>query len=402
MTSIVISGYYGFGNAGDEAMLEAILAGLRARLAETDFTVISGRPRQVQAVHGIPAVGRLNVPGIRRVLSRADLYLSGGGSLLQDSTSFRNLAYHLALFDLARRSGARTMIFAQGVGPIRTGLGQALAPRVLRGLDAITVRDPASAKVLEALGVTDPPAEVTADPAFALEACRPARVDEIFREEGVIPRNSAGGAQVGPLIAIAPRGLREREAEAQGLAKMADWAVRRLKARPLLVPMQNPNDLASCGLIAGRMKCREGASVLRRRLAPAEIMGVLGRCELVVGVRLHALIFGAAMGVPLVGVEYDPKVSHFLRRLGLDPLVSLEEIGAGRGARQEDLVIGLERAWAGRATARKQLADIVPGLRRSAERNFDVAAEVARNGRVGRGGERCAGGRVARRRGDRE
>lgn len=393
MSSIVISGYYGFGNAGDEAMLEAILEGLRRRLGDTDFAVVTGRPEQVEAVHGVEGIGRLNLPAIRRALRRADLYLSGGGSLLQDSTSFRNLAYHLYLFGLARRAGARTMVFAQGVGPIRSGLGRSWAARVLRRVDSITVRDPASAEVLKTLGVGRPRVgvEVTADPAFALDACPAARVDDILREEKVIPRGAGAGGLPGPLVAIAPRGVRDREAEAQGLALVADWTVRHLRARPLLVPMQYPNDLVSCGLILERMKYPESAFIIRGRLTPAEIMGLLGRCELVVGVRLHALIFGAAMGVPLVGVEYDPKVSFFLRRLGLNPLASLEEIGQGPSASQEDLVLGLERAWAERAASRQRLAGVIPELRRAAERNFDLAAEAVRRGRFtpkpGRRGE---------------
>lgn len=373
MTEIVISGYYGFGNAGDEAMLEATLRGLRRRLdeGETKITVVSGRSDQVRAAHGVEALDRLDLLGIGRALGRADLFLSGGGTLLQDRTSFRNLAYHLMLFEMARRAGSRTMIYAQGVGPVRTLLGRTLASRVLRGLDAITVRDPASAEALRTLGVTDPPAEVTADPAFALEPCRPERTQEILRDERL---DTAGR----PLLALAPRGLRHRELEAKGLAALADWTIRRLKARPLILPMQYPNDLVSCDMILAHMREPEGASVVRGRLKPAEIMGLLGQCELVVGVRLHALIFAAAVGTPLAGVEYDPKVGYFLSRLGFRPLARLENLGSGA----EDLIIGLERAWAERQAIREKIAAVAPEFRRLAERNFDVASEMARRGRA--------------------
>lgn len=366
MNAIVISGYYGFGNTGDEAMLRATLQGLERRLGPLRATVVTGRPDEVRRVHGVEAVGRLDFPAVARSLRGADLFLSGGGSLLQDSTSWRNLMYHLLLFRMARQAGTRAMIYAQGVGPIRTRLGRWLTPTVIRGLSAITVRDPGSAEELRALGVTNPEAEVTADPAFALDPAPPDRIDEIWHQAG-LDRDRQ------PVIALAPRGLRNRAAEAEGLAFAADWIVRRLKVRPLLLPMQYPNDIDACGLILQRMRHSSEAVLLEDPLAPEEILGVTGRCELVIGVRLHALIFGAAMGVPLLGIHYDPKVTYFLRRLGLEPATSIAGLPGGK----EDLILGLERAWHDRALLREHLRGLVPELRALAERNFDVAAAVA-------------------------
>jgi polysaccharide pyruvyl transferase CsaB len=368
VVSIVISGYYGFGNTGDEAILKATLEGLRNRLGDdVGFTVITGRPDEVERMHDVPAVGRLDLPAIYRAMRGADLFLSGGGGLLQDATSFRNLAYHLLLFYIARRAGTSSMIFAQSVGPIRTRLGRVLTPRLLRGLSAVTVRDQASAERLASLGLADPPAEVTADPSFTIRACPEERTDDIMRSEGL-------DACSEPLAVLAPRGSWYREAEAEALAFVADWLVCRLGARPLLLPMQYPDDLRSCDMILARMKCAGHAAVLRRPLAPEEVLAVVGRCEVVVGVRLHALIFAAAMKVPLVGVEYDPKVRFFLESLGLAPVARLTDLPGAR----EDLILGLEKVWAARNQARRHLEGSVPKLRSLAERNFDIAAAVAR------------------------
>lgn len=369
MTSILISGYYGFGNTGDEAMLKATIRGLKKRLGAVDITVVSGRPEAVMKEHPVKAIARLDLGAIRQAMQRSDLFLSGGGSLLQDATSFRNLAYHLGLFVLARRSRTPAMIFAQGVGPIRTRIGRAVAPWAMRGLAAITVRDPASADEFRRLGVTDPTPIVTADPAFALEPCSVDRAEAILRAARLGPGRP-------PLLAIAPRGLRHRELEAASLAFVADWAARRLKVRPLLIPMQQPNDVSSCRMILGLMKQPGEATVLDRPMAPEEVLGVIGRCEAVVGVRLHALIFAAATGVPLVGVEYDPKVAAFLDRLGLTPAATIETLSRSR----EDLVLGLERVWAGRDAVRQRLASVAAELSRLAEQNFDIAAAIAGGG----------------------
>ena len=93
MSRLVISGYYGFGNAGDEAMLAAILEAILEVVPEADITVISGNPRHTAEKHGVKAVGRFDVTGIFNAIKRCDLLISGGGSLLQDVTSNRSLDY---------------------------------------------------------------------------------------------------------------------------------------------------------------------------------------------------------------------------------------------------------------------------------------------------------------------
>ena len=90
MSNIVISGYYGFGNAGDEAMLCAIIDAIRKEEADAYITVISGNPKETSKKHNINAVGTFSALGILKAIANSDLVISGGGSLLQDATSIRN------------------------------------------------------------------------------------------------------------------------------------------------------------------------------------------------------------------------------------------------------------------------------------------------------------------------
>lgn len=117
MSRLVISGYYGFGNAGDEAMLAAILEAILEVVPEADITVISGNPRHTAEKHGVKAVGRFDVTGIFNAIKRCDLLISGGGSLLQDVTSNRSLYYYLSIISLANMLGKKVMLYAQGMGP---------------------------------------------------------------------------------------------------------------------------------------------------------------------------------------------------------------------------------------------------------------------------------------------
>ena len=97
MSKIVISGYYGFNNAGDEALLTAILAALRAVEPKADITVISGNPGNTIAKHQVKSMYRFAAVRLLRAIGEADLVISGGGSLLQNVTSRRSLYYYMVI-----------------------------------------------------------------------------------------------------------------------------------------------------------------------------------------------------------------------------------------------------------------------------------------------------------------
>ena len=168
MPRVVISGYFGLGNAGDEAVLAATVAMLRARLPGVEPVALTADPLTTNALHGIAGVPRMAPRRLLAALRGADLLLSGGGSLLQDATSLRSLLYYLAVLAVAQRVGCRTMVFAQGIGPLRRPVSRRLVRRVVDRVEAVTVRDEASAALLREVGVRRPPIEVTADPVFAL------------------------------------------------------------------------------------------------------------------------------------------------------------------------------------------------------------------------------------------
>ena len=132
--NFLLSGYYGFGNAGDEAVLAAILQSILAQQASARFTVTSGNPRQtVQCFNSagtpVSAIPRQEPRALLRALRGCDAFISGGGSLLQDVTSLRNVVYYTALIRFAQVLRKPVMIYAQGVGPLRRPIAQRLARR---------------------------------------------------------------------------------------------------------------------------------------------------------------------------------------------------------------------------------------------------------------------------------
>ncbi|MCX7781746.1 MAG: polysaccharide pyruvyl transferase CsaB, partial [Negativicutes bacterium] len=297
MSEIVISGYYGFTNAGDEAMLAAMIEAFTDIQPNVKITVISGNPADTRRRHGVNAVYRLNYPEIARVISRSDILISGGGSLLQDVTSDRSLYYYLSIMMLAKKLGKPVMLYAQGIGPVRGRLAQNAMRVIGNMVDLITVRDEGSRRELAGLGVTKPPVYVTADPVLAMHPVDTSIGRSILRRYG------AEGAS--PVVGLSVREWKDWTHYKKVLAHAADRIIEEYKARVVFLPMQWPDDMAAAKKIAARM--RHKATVLQEEYTTSELLSLVGNLDILIGIRLHALIFAAVMHVPMIGVSYDPK-----------------------------------------------------------------------------------------------
>ncbi|HHW55115.1 MAG: polysaccharide pyruvyl transferase CsaB [bacterium] len=300
---VVISGYFGFNNAGDEAILTSMVGSLRRFVPRIQLTVISGNPALTAAQHQVKAVDRTDFPGIIRALRQADLLLSGGGSILQDVTSSRSLFYYLGIVVLAKLCGTRVMFFGQGVGPIRRPINRILTAFIANRVDLITVREAGSLETLQELGVAKPPIHVTADQVFCLEPAPADRAEAILAREGVdLDR---------PLVGISLRRWRDYQGYKEAVAQAADWLAEVCGAQIVFLPLQSPVDIPVAREVAALMK--EPAVILEGDYSAQEFLAVTGRMDLIIGMRLHALIFAAVQGVPMVGIIYDPKVEDFLQ-----------------------------------------------------------------------------------------
>lgn len=306
MSKLVISGYYGFGNAGDEAMLSAMVGALRSLDPAVCIVVISGNPADTRRRHGVEAVHRLNMWSILRALRSSELLVSGGGSLLQDVTSGRSIFYYLGIMKLACFLDKPVMLYAQGIGPIRSSLARSFMRHIGNCLAGATVRDEGSRRELAALGVTKPFVSVTADPVLALSPVK--------KETGAAFLDALGLKGDGPLIGFSVREWKGHEHYKTVFAAAADRLVAESGARIVFLPMQWPDDLQAARLVASRMK--QPCGMLEGRYDTEDLLSIVGALDLLVGIRLHALIFAAVMNTPFVGVSYDPKIDSFLETFG--------------------------------------------------------------------------------------
>ncbi len=323
--SILIAGYYGFGNAGDEAILAAMLAELRALRPDLDLAVASGDPAATAARHGVRALPRDDLTAVIAAIRESDLVILGGGGLFQDywpvpAESFLTarqggLLTYLAFPALAALLGRPAMLYAVGVGPLATEEGRRLTRAAFALSARATVRDPESLALLREIGIPGadgPEIELSADPAFLLPPAAGADLDALLAEIGV----AAGEALTG--VALRPWSFgADPDAWEEGIAKGLDLHLAETPGRLLFLAFQPDEDLAVSRRVAAMLTTRERALVVSRRLEPAELAGVLGRCGRVLAMRYHAALFALAAGVPVAGLAYDPKVSSLLAAAGL-------------------------------------------------------------------------------------
>ena len=165
---VLLSGYYGFGNLGDDALLDVIVRRLRERFPQLQLEVLSATPQATAKAYGIDSVSRWQWRSVREAIGRADVVLSGGGGLLQNATSLRSLFYYAAILRDAIRAKRKTMVFAQSIGPL-DAIGRFVVRRSCRGLRRATVRDERSRALLAEL-LPQTPVERTSDPVFLYDA----------------------------------------------------------------------------------------------------------------------------------------------------------------------------------------------------------------------------------------
>jgi len=283
---VVLSGYYGYGNVGDDALCEALTAALLA--AGVDHIHIPcGNPALLPRDDRIVPLGRYDLGAVRRVLRGGGVLFSGGGGLLQNTTSSRSLAYYLGLLQIARWQRRPYVLGFQSIGPLHGRCWSRQVRRLALGAHAISVRDHGSAQALVALGVPAEQVHIAADAAFLLAA--PASEP---------PASSPDP----PRLALCLRATRhtERVLDAvRGWWRAGGWPGSLL----LLACCADDHELGQ------RLSADLGERVLAvPPLGPSGLMQALGSCDLVISERLHPLVFATLLGLPCAAIDYDPKV----------------------------------------------------------------------------------------------
>lgn len=356
---IVISGYYGVHNSGDEAVLRSILLALEtegeAQGVRVEPVVLSSDPAWTSAMYGVESSHRMRPAEVWRALRGADGLISGGGSLLQDATSAKTIPYYAGIMKLAQLLGKPTFAYAQGIGPVNRRSMFPLIRHVMRRSAYVSVRDAESADLLAEMGVPRGGIEVVPDPVMGLPlpegaaaavageppgvsggeaAALGAAAGSAQGAEAAVAAGSAAGRAAGetPVLGVSLRRWREDGAD---MARAVEALAALSKRRPVrlrFLPFHTPSDRIVSEEVVERLSGRLGegssAELAEPGDDPQQMLLAVSRCDALFGMRLHALIYAANVRVPMLGLSYDPKIDAFLQRLGLTAVGSTERLDA--------------------------------------------------------------------------
>ncbi len=358
---VMISGYYGFHNSGDDSILKAMVDSLSASRPDIRILALSNDPAETKAVYGIDAIHRFDILRILWNMRKTRLFISGGGSLIQDVTSDKSLAYYLAVIAAAKKMGAKVMLYANGIGPILHESNHSKIRRVLNNVDLITLREPSSLEELKRFGVTQPTMLVTADPAFHLVAANAEESAYLVSRTG-LPKERRYCA-----IALRPWKKADKDME-QTVAMVADYIKTNYDMEVLFIPMQPVKDMPTAKAVLSHMK--EKGYLLEEPATPSQLMGIVGGAEFILGMRLHILIYAAKMGTPVIGLTYDPKVEATMRYIGQEFIAPAENINPITLCRYVDTIMKKSDALS------QELAAIGEDAKNKALKNTQLALEL--------------------------
>jgi polysaccharide pyruvyl transferase CsaB len=358
-----ISGSYGGLNLGDEAILQSIIAQLRASV-DVEITVFSRNAPDTRKRHHVERViesRKLTRVEVAPEIKRLDLFILGGGGIFFD----KEIDIFLRDLEIAQQNDVPSMVYAVGAGPLYNENSRRRVRETLSKVDIITVREREAKRILEDVGVQH---EIlaTADPAFLLEP-------------EPLPKNALRLEQVHgrrPMVGIS---VREPGPAAPDIdpnfyhglvANAADFIISRLEADVIFVPMERQVlDVQHSHAVIAKMLRPQHAWVLKGNYSSGQVLSFVDNFCFTIGMRLHFLIFSALQGVPFVPLPYASKVSGLLENMHI-PMPPLSEVDSG-------LVNAyIDKAWDERNTIKNRIGELLPKFKRLAAENNRLAVEL--------------------------
>jgi len=312
-----LSGYYGFGNAGDEAILESVCKTIKSQDSRNVITVLSKNPEYTMRSYPCKAVNRFNPFSVLKALRGCDILVSGGGSLLQDATSTRSLLYYITIIKIALRYGKKVMLYANGIGPVTNTANRRRVKEVCEMADIVCLRDPDSLSQLKSMGVKRDDLSITADPVFLLDA------DDRDKSAALLKK---ANVPEGKFICISIRKCAGSADLDDRIAAACDEVYEKFSRNIVFIPMQPIVDAEASRGVMRKMK--SPSYILPDGCNAHQMMGVIALSDATLSMRLHSLIFAARVAVPTIGIVYDPKVESYLSLLGLGSAGTVQTFSA--------------------------------------------------------------------------
>lgn len=343
-TNIVICGYYGYGNVGDEAMLASLTTVLAENKNIGRIYVMSAIPKKTAEKYNVDAVARFDFSAVSTALSKSDVMIFGGGNILQDKTSTKSLLYYLQMIRLARAHACRVALCANGIGPIIRKKNMERVREALTLADYISIRDEASLALARELTGRDN-IYSTSDLVCALQKSETQKgTSTIEGKYYIICPKKIKGFSAFTLISLCTE-LREK-----------------YDLVPVFLPMHEREDTALCRELAARI---DGAIVANAE----DCAALFGGAEFSVCMRLHSVIFSLMEKCPMIGISDDGKMSAFLSTVGVSECAFFPA-----DAESADICVAVRKIIENRADIRDSLGFEAARHREKAQKELERLA----------------------------
>lgn len=360
MNKIVISGYYGFNNIGDEAILAAMISSINDAITDAEIIVLSKKPQLSCNKYDAKQINRKNIFKIISEIKKCDLLISGGGGLLQDVTSSRSILYYLSIMNIGKILKKKVMVYSQGIGPINKPLNRTLTKYVLNKIDFITLRDEKSQEFLKKINVDNKNINITADPVLGLKKGDLNLGYKILKNLGLKDDKKR-------TVGFSIRGRDKSEKSINIIANVCDKIIDEFEVDIVFIPFHQEEDMKIIEDIKSKMKSN---AIGLKELDVEETLSIIGNLDLLVGVRLHSLIFGAIMNTPMIAISYDPKIDSFMEYLDQEVISNIEDLD------EEKLLAKIKHKLNNEDEHKLQLYKKIECLKEKLHRNEEVISEL--------------------------
>lgn len=412
---ILITGSNSTLDNGEAALLETTIESLSEFIPNahfvvgaTDYELDSRRYRQmlpgksIKVVAGVRAQTRFPVRAFFLLLRYVSEYLKADVGIDVSGDGFSDFgqhgvfssishAYQLLLGVVLKKP---VVVYAQSIGPFRTKLTTYLAKFVLNKVDLITVREEISKRYLETIGVRTAPTYLTADSAFLLKPATSERVDMIFANESVEcahgPLIGISGSQVVHRWAFNCRGSSARRymEYVKAMARAIDYVIENMDANVIIVSQTTGvqarhDDRMAATSIYENVKNKHNAKVLTSELTPAEYKGVIGRCHMFIGSKMHSAIASTSMMVPTISIAYSHKIDGIIGRMLKQEKAIVDIRTSNYDEFLCDLLSKIDYVWSNRNQIRDELRKQIRVIQKQAQLNAKLTAILIRSGRQG-------------------
>lgn len=322
---ILIHGFYGAGNAGDDGILHSIIEQLN-NLKQNLEIVVTVRSKTLKAYYGEHNVHFIlgsDLDGVYKEVSRSDLIIIGGGGLFQDYSGFNpvnlfnggkgSINYYSVPLLFAKMLGKKTMFYAIGVGPFSTHEAASASTWLIELADIVTVRDTQSVQLLKKYDSDK--AILSADPAVNLNSIVHSLEYFLPNKSNVIKKKVVGiNFRLWNFTENATSNMYKV------LLEVSRYLILNHNVHILVLPFNK--SLKEIELMEKFTKelPKGCADIVYYNYSPVEFKGLCSQLDLMIAMRLHASIFAMSEGTPSIGIAYDPKVTEFFKELQLNEL----------------------------------------------------------------------------------